>query len=331
MSKLLEKRNSIYGACALWVILFHTQRRIPTPYIPVISNIIGIGNIAVDIFFFFSGLCLSLSASKHDYANSGWGNYFKRRFTRVLLPYLIICIPFYLWAAAFESSGSFAARAAAFFANISSVSFWLKGTQTTWFVYGILVFYIVFPLIYTFVKNRGIVQSGCLLLGFVLFAVLTAYLPILNNSMIVWARLPIFTIGVISGTEYFGKIKPTKPSLIIAAAVAVPLGWLTSVSELSETFTIPQVYRWLLYIPITLSLMLLLSQFGKKIKILEWVGGLSLEVYLIHVTMLHPLKHYGVMDAVGYWLYIILPAAALLSAAVVWMIEKWLLKQGVRA
>ncbi len=84
MKKLLDNRNSIYGACALWIILFHTFRRVSMPYIPVITNIVGIGNMAVDVFFFFSGLCLSLSAQKHNYQNIGWKEYFKRRLLRIL-------------------------------------------------------------------------------------------------------------------------------------------------------------------------------------------------------------------------------------------------------
>ena len=73
MSKLLEKRNTIYGVCAIWIVLFHTFRRIGMPYIPVLTNIVGIGNMAVDVFFFFSGLCLALSVKKHDYQIAGWG------------------------------------------------------------------------------------------------------------------------------------------------------------------------------------------------------------------------------------------------------------------
>lgn len=49
-------------------------------YIPIVTNVIGIGNLAVDIF---SGLCLSLSATYHHYAENGWREYYIRRFDRV--------------------------------------------------------------------------------------------------------------------------------------------------------------------------------------------------------------------------------------------------------
>ena len=185
MSKLLEKRNTIYGICAVWIVLFHTFRRIGMPYIPVLTNIVGIGNMAVDVFFFFSGLCLSLSAHKHNYQKTGWKDYIRRRLSRVLLPYLIVCIPYYSWSAIFESSGGIGIKAAIFLSNLSSVSFWQKGTQTTWYVYGILMFYILFPGIYTFVQKNGSKRKVCLVLGLILFAVISSYIPILKNSMIV--------------------------------------------------------------------------------------------------------------------------------------------------
>ena len=144
MTKLLEKRNIIYGFCAIWIVLFHTFRRIGMPYIPVITNIIGIGNMAVDVFFFFSGFCLSLSVKKHNYLETGWKEYFSRRFIRVLIPYLIICIPYYLWNALFEVEGNASHKLIMFFANLSSASFWLKGTETTWYLYGIILLYLFY-------------------------------------------------------------------------------------------------------------------------------------------------------------------------------------------
>ena len=118
MNKLLEKRNTIYGILAIWIIVFHTYRKISMPYIPIVTNIVAIGNMSVDVFFFFSGLCLALSAMKHNYQKDGWGVYYRRRFSSILIPYLIICIPYYLWSATFEISGSTIHKAFSFVVNI---------------------------------------------------------------------------------------------------------------------------------------------------------------------------------------------------------------------
>ena len=327
MNKLLGKRNTIYGLCAIWIVLFHSFRRIGMPYIPILTNIIGIGNMGVDIFFFFSGLCLSLSVKKRNYPEIGWKEYYRRRFTRVIVPYLIICVPYYLWAAAFETSGRTIRKIIAFIADLSSASFWIRGTQTTWYVYGIVAFYLMFPLLYRFLMSADRRKHFGLLIGLIAFAVVTAYIPVLKNSMIVWARLPIFTIGVIVGIEEEKFPKPGRAVVLISSVILFTLGFLTSMSEISESFTIPQVYRFIIYIPMTLALMIILSRIGRKVELLEWIGGLSLEVYLVHITLLHPIKYYGIMEAVGYWLYLILPLIVVPIAWIVGRIEGRILKK----
>ena len=322
LTNLLEKRNAIYGACALWIILFHVFRRISMPYIPVLTNIIGIGNLGVDVFFFLSGLCLCLSAEKHQYIEKGWKGFFKRRLERVLIPYLIVGIPYYLWNCICEVHGGVGKRILVFLANLSSATFWLRGTQTTWYVYGIILFYCLFPFLFRFIKRKSRIETIGLLIGMIVFSIISAYTPILKNSLVVWARLPVFTMGIWAVEEFDGKQYIfSKIGQITALALLLLLGTVTSISELSPILQLPSVLRFLLYLPMTLSLMGLLSAnpMKAKPKVLEWLGGLSLELYLVHVTLLHPIKYYGIMDAVGNWLYLILP---LLSALIAWVVEK---------
>ena len=327
MNRLLEKRDTIYGFCAIWIVLFHIFRKISMPYIPVVTNIVGIGNAAVDVFFFLSGICLSLSAGKHKYAEKGWGDYYRRRFSRVVVPYLIICIPYYLWASMFESNGSFLHKALVFVANISSASFWLRGMQTTWYVYGIIVFYILFPAIYNFLSKRGL-KGGMLLVAVMVgFAIASAYTPILKNSIVVWARLPIFTLGTIAGRYQEKEYEITKIKLACAVIVLLSLGFVISKSELSEAVIIPQVYRLLLYIPMTIAFCLVVSAVGVRIRFLDLVGTVSLEMYLIHITSLHPLNYYGVMNAIGYWLYLVLPMGTIVVSLAVSKLETFVLRR----
>ena len=321
MNRLLEKRDTIYGFCAIWIVLFHTFRKISMPYIPVVTNIVGIGNSAVDIFFFLSGVCLSISAGNHNYAEKGWGDYYRRRFTRVVIPYLIICIPYYIWASMFESNGSVLHKAVVFVANISSASFWLRGMQTTWYVYGIIVFYFLFPVIYKFLNRHGL-KGGMLLVAVMIgFAIVAAYTPILKNSIVVWARLPVFTLGTIAGRFQKKEYGITKIKLVCALIILISLGFLISKSELSEAVSIPQVYRLLLYIPTTIAFCFVVSAVGVRNRFLDLAGTVSLEMYLIHITLLHPLNYYGVMDAIGYWLYLVLPIGTILISLAVSKLE----------
>ena len=90
------------------------------------------------------------------------------------------------------------------------------------------------------------------------------------------------------------------------------------------------IYRLLLYIPMTLAFLILISELEMNPRALAWTGGMSLEVYLIHITLLHPIKYYGIMAAVGYGLYLLLPAVSILLSWAVSGIEKALASKGGR-
>jgi len=321
IANLLKKRDTVYGVLAIWIVIFHIRRDFPVPYIPVISNIVGLGNIAVDIFLFYSGLCLCLSAAKNNYPENGWGEYFKKRVLRIFIPYFLICIPFYIWSAVYEISGSFTHRLLIFCLNISSAKFWLQGTLTTWYVYAIVFCYLVFPLLYSVLKKANRTQRVFILIGMAGFAIIANYVPLLKNSINLWARLPIFSIGVIFGFDDVKPKEPGKLSVILSAAVTLGLGYVISLSELSEKPLIPNVYRFLLYIPMTLAVMALLSAFGGRLGALDFAGRLSLEIYLVHIALLHLVRYRNVFDAIGLWIIIALPAASVLVSWLVSLLE----------
>ena len=329
MIKALKHRNIIYGFCAVWIILFHVFRRISMPFIPVITSFVSLGSMAVDLFLFLSGMSLAISADRHQYVYTGWKEYFVRRLKRILIPYLIVGIPYYLWNSLAEHEGTIIMKIVLFIANISSANFWLRGTQTTWFVYAIILLYLVFPWLYQFLKKCGRGKVYILLAGMILFAVAASYLPILKNSVIVWARLPIFTLGILAGI-YKDRSFGFRMDWILAIFVLLSLGWIVSMSEIDESISLPPVYRYILFIPMTAAAILVIQRLPEELKhvqLLATAGNLSLEMYLVHVTLLHPLKYYGVIDQLGYWLYLILPVITLPVAMAVGGLEKKIIKK----
>ena len=54
LNVILEQRAAIYGILSIWIMLFHIAKRIGVPGNPgIISPLINMGNVAVDIFFFY--------------------------------------------------------------------------------------------------------------------------------------------------------------------------------------------------------------------------------------------------------------------------------------
>ena len=322
IDKLLARRDAVYGACALWIIMFHCFRRAGMPFIPVITPVFCLGNMAVDVFVFFSGLCLALSAERNRYEGR-WGQFYKRRLLRVLVPYLLIAAPYYLWNCLAEYDGTLVQRALYFFLNLTSLSFWLRGRETTWFAYAILVYYLLFPPLYGRVKRSA--RQGVLLAAVAaLFALAVSFIPVACNGVVLWARLPIFIVGILAGCNREKlqgglTLRRGRPMLAAALALVIGLGWVISADELSGANRVGDIARFLMYLPMTLALLFCLSEClptGRRAARgpLAWLGTLSFELYLTHVTLLHPLKTYGALEACGYWIYLLLPALAIAAA-----------------
>ena len=322
LNRLLKRRDAVYGFCAVWILLFHIYRNISLPAVPVLSNALRLGNLGVDIFLFLSGICLSRSVARHQYTGKKWFIFYQRRCFRVLLPYLIVAIPFFCWAAIFERSGGLIRRVALFFSDLFYLTFLIYGTQTIWFVLGIMICYLLFPLLYRCAVKASCVQKLMLLLGILCFAFVAAFLPYLHNLEIVWARLPIFVIGAYFGTykepSNYSK-KSTLPLCVASVLTILLLGWAVSSNWIPSRSDAWLLIRWLVYVPVTLAFLYLVSHFGPQSRVLAWLGTISLEIYLVHITAIRLLRFYGMLDLWGGWTYLVLP---LFTVPAAWLVHK---------
>ena len=120
MEQVLKHRDEIYGLLAIWIMCFHIDSSCYSiPNIPLLKNFINIGNAGVDVFLFLSGYCLYLSLNR----NSNVVNFFRKRFKRVVIVYLVIAIPFFLYKSIFEIHSN---RVLFFFYDLSGLSFWFR-------------------------------------------------------------------------------------------------------------------------------------------------------------------------------------------------------------
>ena len=147
MEHVLKHRAEIYGLLALWIIVFHIDHDlINFPQIPILTNFIKIGNAGVDHFFFLSGYCIYLSLNR----DSNVGNFLRKRFKRVVLVYLVIAIPFFIYKVVFETRTNVVAN---FFYDLSGLSFWFDKCRNVWFIHAIIVFYILTIPLYHLIKK----------------------------------------------------------------------------------------------------------------------------------------------------------------------------------
>lgn len=328
MRNLLRCRSEIYGFCAIWILLFHVFRwtGIGLSFVPL-RNFISCGNCGVDVFLLLSGCSLFLSAERRYTEEKGFDykRYYSRRFSRVIVPYLLLGT--LLWLCKYltkQSNGSLLRTVLHFVEDYTSVSFWRLGTQTTWFVFAICALYILFPSIYSIVRRQRKLEWLCLLSAAYILCICFQSAPIVRNSLIFWARIPVFIWGVMAGAVMdrldLSAWKPGIRRLTILAAwlVCVVSFCVFSITESLNAKNL-SLLVWLLYFPLAVSLLICMESlhsckvYAEKLKpfsmrigqFFAWYGGFSLELYLAHLLILYVFRHYQVFSAVGAWTYLL--------------------------
>ena len=104
-----------------------------------------IGSSGVDAFLFLSGFGCYYSFKKKPDIQS----FYKRRFLKIIIPYVIVAVPAWFWRD-FIHSG---AGLATYFKDLFFVSFFNRHVIWYWYIFMILVCYLIFPYIFEVVDT----------------------------------------------------------------------------------------------------------------------------------------------------------------------------------
>ncbi|MBE6793578.1 MAG: acyltransferase [Ruminococcaceae bacterium] len=184
-------RSALMGLALIWVVWYHSSVYLdffPLEFINKTFEFIkSIGYGGVDIFFFVSGFGIYISLENHSTSQ-----YIKNRIKRITptwWTYLIICILL----------GQFVFRIyftkTEIFGFLTYTGFWLGlSNQGNWYIYTIMLFYLVSPVIHALIKNsKHKLLTAVVLLG-VSLAISFAFMD--NPRLIAISRLPLYIIGM---------------------------------------------------------------------------------------------------------------------------------------
>lgn len=286
-------RNLIYGFAAIWIVLYHLYTKFYWPDVPVFSQFLKVGNMGVDIFLFLSAVSLGFSIEKNTTKE-----FYKNRFKRVFITYLLIAGPFMVWKY-FIMAPITSKTVVDFLLEISTLSyFWTKeGIFPVWYVPCIMFFYLVYPLLYKLKKKNNLY-----LVILIIVSILgEIFLKEVNSPVYIFtertmSRIPIFLVGMLC-TDYVKTAKPIKQTtliLIILSGIAgfVLTGWFSRYLDL--------VYERYLYAPMSIAFIVGFGYVAQKLentkfhnatnKALIFCGAISLEIYLVHVCTIRILS-----------------------------------------
>lgn len=150
-----------------------------------------------DGFLFLSGFGLYYSFSK----NGDLRQFYLKRVNRVLLPYMVMCLPFFLLSLI---TGNISLPT--FLLKITSLYFWFWGNDGMWYISMSVALYFLFPVVYRFLfiqqkeqvvltKTLLIVMT-CIAVNFFLHALVPHYFSMVQIGI---TKAPMFFIGMLVG------------------------------------------------------------------------------------------------------------------------------------
>ena len=329
---LSRYRAPLMGFAMIIVMLFH----VPLSRSDAFYGLMRCGNNGVDMFLFLSGIGLWFSWTKthplapsrrdgelDDAPNSNEnpslreghrvGSFYFRRFLRLYPAWLIIASLYYIpqyW----PNGGGYSPNLIHLIANILvGWSFWRIDDLTFWFVPAIMALYLIAPFYMRLVQRDSIWRW--LPLVTILWYLLVRDWPPLWKSVghveIFWSRIPIFLLGINAG-EWVktplqlprgGEQQKASPRGGLVGVIFLLSLWYCVYVEGHRSGAFPPAAERMVYIPLAVSGMFLMCWFFRHaphwlIRFFTFVGGISLEIYLIHI---HFVLVYIRPYHLGYW------------------------------
>lgn len=299
-SYLSKYRNCIYGVGILSIMIFHSLNTVELTN-SLFSKISRaycaiVGSVGVDIFIIISGVSLYYSLKK----NSNVRDFYLKRCKRILIPYLIVgSIYWYIIDIVISQVGIIS-----LVKDLLFINFFTNGDRSLWYIFAIMIMYLIYPALFQ-VYNKLKRFSGMIticLIGLIIGLNYLIYLydaALYSNIEIMLTRFPAFVIGVYCGKRVYDMDSIRKLDLgIIVSCIFLNLifDFLRGkgIVQFSEVmFRYMQILRGL----VCIVLIILVLDKIKNIKVekmLSKIGNYSLELYLVHVTVLNIFRKNGI-------------------------------------
>lgn len=280
MRNLSQYRGALFGIAALGVLLTHSTMIIAYP--SFVNLVVSFGGVGVFIFSFLSGIGLYFSMGKQD---STPIHFYKRRFSRVGLSFLMISgVGFVIENLIFRFSIT------DFLVNITTLSFWINKSGV-WYLSMLVPLYLSYPFFYRFIEN-GNRKLRSLLCGAVVLAIYYLTYHFFHDVYLHLHQVFLCLLTFILGNYYAKAVKEGKgyPKWLVAFSILFyPVRALIPYIEDSD-FLANMSYGFLGIGLLFVAASVLPLLPGRVDKCLQFLGNISLELYLSHILLLHLCK-----------------------------------------
>ncbi len=287
----LSCSKSLLGFFALLIVMHHLVQQIGSEQAGVFGILENFGICFVGAFFFFSGYGLMTSYhKKKNYLNG----FFKKRLSTILIPFYVCNLMFLIVECLKHPQVSLGQW-------IGWITGFLLLNTQMWYIVEIAVLYTVFYICFRYLKkeNVAVLVMGFFLAGFVIGSLMSGHGNYWFQGEWWYNATMIFFVGMLVSCYQKPIMQFLKKYYVIALSFAVvsfallyklTIYTLTHYGYWTETSDNPMYgdkFRSLfVQIPFIMSFLLLVLLIGMKVRckneVLDFLGKISLELYLIH-------------------------------------------------
>lgn len=288
----LQSTIRIKGLSAIWIIIHHISQNINLGFISQIIG--GIGSLFVALFLFISGYGLMFNfQNKNNYFQS----YYKR-ILRVLIPYWLIDIIILIYF--FISGYDFSVLN--WIISLTTIQISPK-IATYWFICAITVMYLSFYL------SFNILNKKIRILNIHFFLMIISTLVYCVSCIFIFNVSGTYTGTIFSfifGLLWYHKKKSIQKiireryisSIIISTILFL---FLFAIAKVIDNYSLPYQKQFsflannLASISFIILFMVIIQKIELKGVVSQFLGKLSYEIYIVHITCLGILKNENIM------------------------------------
>lgn len=275
-------RSALMGIATIGILMCHAPANgVCLPF--NLNAILGLGQMGVMIFFFVSGIGLYFSTRKMEYTPKSIMAWYKKRLMRLFVPYIILYAP-YLYLAMSNTSSL---NLGGYLLHLSTISYWIDHTGC-WFVDVIIPLYLLTPI-----WNKVLEKVAFPFIPTIMVFFAMSFVP--NSYESAFFQASFYFIGFWLGPYVKNGATLSKKGLLTGAMViALMLAsyCLFGVGKLLQILMLPTVF--------ILCLLLEKSRNKATIRLLNFFGAISLESYILNVTLIFWIRHFNLLPGTLY-------------------------------
>lgn len=270
-------RTALMGMATIGILMCHAPSNgVNLPF--HLNSILALGQMGVMIFFFVSGIGLYYSTRQMKYSAGGIAAWYRKRFVRLLVPYLIIYAP----ALYISMSDSLSFNWGGYLLNLATISYWIDKTGC-WFVDILVPIYLLTPVWNRILEKLSYPIIPTAIVFAAMMSVDNAYEPAFHQAAFFFVGFWLGRYVRQGGSLSIKQLMATGGFFVLLLVGYYVLG----IGELLSIIVIPCVLAGCFALERCSS--------SSLVRFLDFFGGISLESYLLNVTLITWIVHFNLL------------------------------------